>query len=123
MVQVEVDKPKNLLLINYCGRVDAEQTQQGVEKIASALGDLSTGFRMLADLSGLDEMDTACAKHIRKAMDLCNHKGVQQIVRVIPDPSKDIGLNILSIFHYRRGVRIVTCETLEEGLEALSIGA
>jgi hypothetical protein len=35
-------------------------------------------------------------------------------VRVIPDSRKDIGLNIMSLFHYRRGVRIVTCETLAE---------
>jgi hypothetical protein len=41
------------------------------------------------------------------------------VVRVIPDPHKDIGLNILSLFHYRRGVRIVTCETLEEAMRAL----
>src|SRR5260370_1938895 len=88
MVQVEVDKPKNLLRINYSGHVDSEQAQHGFEKIAAVLGDLSPGFRMLADLSGLDVMDAACAKFIRKAMDLCNHKGVEQIVRVIPDPSK-----------------------------------
>ena len=122
MVQVEFDKPKNLLRIKYSGHVDAEQTQDAVEKIASALGDVSPGFRMLADLSGLDVMDAACAKHIRKAMDLCNHKGVEQIVRIIPDPSKDIGLNILSIFHYRRGVRIVTCETLDQARAALKAG-
>jgi anti-anti-sigma regulatory factor len=123
MVQVEFDKPKNLLRINYCGHVDAEQAQHGVERMAKALDGISPGFKMLADLSGLDEMDTACAKHIRKAMDLFNHKGVAQIVRIIPDPSKDIGLNILSIFHYRRGVRIVTCETMDEALAALEAGA
>ena len=35
------------------------------------------------------------------------------------DPRKDIGLNILSLFHYGRGVQIVSCETLEEAMEAL----
>jgi hypothetical protein len=52
-------------------------------------------------------------------MDLCNKKGIALVVRVIADPRKDIGFNILSIFHYRRGVRIVTVETLDEGLKAL----
>ena len=33
---------------------------------------------------------------------------------------KHIGLNILSLFHYRRRVRIVTCETLEEAMKALT---
>jgi hypothetical protein len=42
------------------------------------------------------------------------------VVRIIPDPRKDIGLSIMSVFHYRRGVRIVTCETLAEALSALA---
>jgi hypothetical protein len=42
------------------------------------------------------------------------------VVRVIPDPQKDIGLNILSLFHYRRRVRIVTCKTLAEAMKALA---
>jgi len=45
--------------------------------------------------------------------------GVELVVRVIPDPHKDIGFNILSLFHYRRRVRIVTCPTLEEAMKAL----
>jgi hypothetical protein len=44
---------------------------------------------------------------------------VEAVVRVIPDPQKDIGLNILSLFHYRRRVRIVTCATLGEAMKAL----
>jgi hypothetical protein len=42
------------------------------------------------------------------------------VVRVIPDPQKDIGLNILSLFHYRKRVRIVTCETLDEARKVLA---
>jgi hypothetical protein len=39
---------------------------------------------------------------------------------VIPDPRKDIGFNILSLFHYRHDIHIVTCETLEEAKRALA---
>jgi hypothetical protein len=53
-------------------------------------------------------------------MDLCNKHGIEMVVRVIPDPQKDIGLNILSLFHYRRRVRIVTCKTLAEAMRALA---
>ena len=53
-------------------------------------------------------------------VDLCNKQGIEMVVRVIPDPQKDIGLNILSLFHYRRRVRIVTCATLEEAMKALA---
>jgi hypothetical protein len=45
---------------------------------------------------------------------------VETVVRVIPDPHKDIGLNIMSLFHYRRRVRIITCETLAEALRSLA---
>ena len=53
-------------------------------------------------------------------MDLCNKKGVEMVVRVIPDPHKDIGLNIMSLFHYRRHVRLVTCQTLAEAMNILA---
>jgi hypothetical protein len=53
-------------------------------------------------------------------MDLCNQKGISKIVRIIPDSQKDIGFNILSLFHYRHGIPIVTCETAAEAMKALS---
>ena len=53
-------------------------------------------------------------------MDMCNEKGVEMVVRLIPDPHKDIGLNIMSLFHYRRRVRLVTCETLAEAMKILA---
>ena len=119
MFQVEVDKSKNLLKIIYAQHVGPEDTQRVEEKIPSLVPDLRPGFRLLTDLSGLESMDLACVPYIERMMDLCNKKGVEMVVRVIPDPQKDIGLNILSLFHYRRRVRIVTCPTLEEAMKAL----
>ena len=84
------------------------------------LAEVRPGFRLLVDFSGLELMDLACVPHIERMMDRCNQKGVEMVVRVIPDPHKDIGMNILSLFHYRRRVRIVTCETLEKAMEVLS---
>jgi hypothetical protein len=68
----------------------------------------------MTDLSQLEKMDYECAPSIRKAMDYCREKGISQVVRVIPDPRKDIGFNIMSLFHYGHDLRIVTCSTLEE---------
>ena len=119
MFQVEVDKSKNLLKIRYAQHVGPEDTKAVVEKVSTLLPDLQPGFRLLKDLSGLDVMDLACVPHIERMMDLCNKRDIEMVVRVTPDPHKDIGLNILSLFHYRRGVRIVTCETLEEAMRAL----
>ena len=119
MFQVGVDKSRNLLKITYAQHIGPEDTKRVEEKIPSLLADVRPGFRLLTDLSGLESMDLACMPYIKRMMDLCNKKGVEAVVRVIPDPQKDIGLNILSLFHYRRRVRIVTCATLEEAKKAL----
>jgi hypothetical protein len=64
-------------------------------------------------------MDLDCVPPLEGLMDLCRQAGVAMVVRVIPDPHKDIGFNILSVFHYPRRVKIVTCETMEEAQSAL----
>ena len=119
MFHTEIDKAKNLLTVSYAQRVEGDDTKRAMAEIERLVVELQPGFRLLTDLSGLDSMDSACVPHIRKMMDLLNKKGVETVVRVIPDPHKDIGLNILSLFHYRRRVRIVTCETLDEAWQAL----
>ena len=53
-------------------------------------------------------------------MDMFNEKGVSEIIRIIPDPRRDIGLQIMSYFHYRGDVRIVTCETVDEAMNLLA---
>ena len=54
-------------------------------------------------------------------MKLIDQSGVGMVVRVIPDPKKDIGLNILTIFHYRNQPRFVTCEKMTEAAEVLAL--
>jgi hypothetical protein len=120
MFEVAVDKSRNLLKITYAQRVGAEDTKRVEEQIPPLLADVRPGFRLLTDLSGLESMDLACVPYIKRMMDLCNRQGVEAVVRVIPDPRKDIGLSILSLFHYRRRVRIVTCATLEEAMKVLA---
>ncbi len=119
MIRFEVDQPQNLLVIRYSGLVPAEETEKGVEQVRSGLAKLTSGFRLLADLTDLETMDPGCAPFIEKAMDLCNEKGASIVVRVIPDPHRDIGLQIMSIFHYRGDVQIFTCETLAQAKEIL----
>jgi hypothetical protein len=119
MFQVELDKLRNLLKISYAQHVGPEDTKGVEEQAPALLADLRPGFRLLTDMSDLESMDLACVPSIKRMMDLCNKQGIAMVVRVIPDPQKDIGLNILSLFHYRRRVRIVTCATLEEAMKAL----
>ena len=77
------------------------------------------GFTLLADFSNLDLMDTAAAKPIGLYMELLNQNGVGMIVRVIPDPSKDIGFQLMSHFHYDSEVRTVVCDNLGDALKSL----
>ena len=119
MLSIEADQRKNLLLVRYRGLIGSDEMQRGLDQIQAALAKLESGFRVLADLSELESMDVACAPFIEKAMDLCNEKGASLVVRVIPDPHRDIGLQIMSYFHYRGDVRFVTCETLAEAAKIL----
>jgi len=119
VIKFEVDEPKRLLVIRYRGVVEAEETEKGLEQIRNGLTKLQSGFRLLADLSELQSMDVSCVPFIEKAMDMCNEKVASVVVRVIPDPQRDIGMQIMSIFHYRGDVKIFTCETLAQADDLL----
>ena len=121
MFLATASKPRQLLYLSFIGRVSVEQLQHGREDIVSLLADLGSGFRVLADFSRLDSMEINCATEIGKVMELCEQKGVRLVIRIIPDPAQDIGLNILSLFHYRRRPRIITCNSFAEAEDALHL--
>ena len=119
MIKFETDQARNRFVIRYSGAVAPDESEKGLEQISAGLEKLKRDFHLLADLSDLESMDLKCAPHIEKAMDLCNEKGASLVVRVIPDPHRDIGLQIMSIFHYGGDVKIVTCQNLAEAEEIL----
>ena len=119
MIKFEIDPARNRFVIRYSGKVTPEETEKGLEQFRVGLPRLQSGFRLLADLTGLESMDVKCAPFIEKAMDLCNEKGTSIVVRVIPNPHLDIGMQIMSIFHYGGDTRIVTCQTLAEAEQLL----
>ncbi len=121
MFLATVNKPKQLLLLSYIQRVRAEELEKGRKDIVALLADLASGFRLVTDFSRLDSMDVDCAKEIGKVMELCEQRGVGAVIRIIPDPEKDIGMNILSMFHYRRHPRIITCKDLPEAARHLQL--
>jgi hypothetical protein len=53
-------------------------------------------------------------------MDALAEKGVASVTRVMPDPHKDIGFNILSQFHYGPEVQIETFQTLADALQNIA---
>jgi anti-anti-sigma regulatory factor len=122
MYSVELDRSKRLLVINALQRVTAEQAKLAAQQVRELLHDVSPGFRVLADFRWLDSMDSAAARHVAEIMDALTAKGVASVTRVMPDPHKDIGLNILSQFHYGPEIQIVTFETLADALQSLAAG-
>ncbi len=120
MVQLQADPAQNVLHITFSQTVDQPQAESCRNDVQAALGKLQAGFRLLTDLSGLESMDVACAGEIAATMDMCRRKAVGEVLRVIPDPTKDIGFKLMSLFHYDHGVPIVTCATLSEALERLA---
>jgi hypothetical protein len=120
MFRIRHDSSRNLLHIWYQGHVSAAGAAACAEDVERLLPSMRGGFTVLTDLSGLDSMDLESVPHLTRIMDLSKAHGIGAVVRVIPDRTKDIGFNILSIIHYRRGVKIITCDTLAEAERALT---
>jgi anti-anti-sigma regulatory factor len=120
MYAVELDQSKRLLVINAVQRVTTEQVKAVAERVRELLQDVAPGFRVLADFRWLESMDSAAASHLAEIMDALTEKGVGSVTRVVRDPHKDIGLNILSQFHYGADVTIATFETLADAVQSIA---
>jgi anti-anti-sigma regulatory factor len=123
MYAVELDRSKRLLVISAAQTVTAEEAKMAAQRIREVLQDVAPGFHVLADFRGLQSMDSAAAPHIAKMMDALAEKEVASVTRVIPDPRKDIGLNILSQFHYGPNVTLTTFETLADAVQSIAAKA
>src|SRR6266496_2425500 len=120
MYEIEHDQSKRLLVISAAQRVTAEQAKLAAQRVRELLLDVAPGFRVLADFRWLDSMDSGAARHIAEIMDALAEKGLASVTRVIPDPHKDIGLNILSQFHYGPEIKIATFETLADAMQSIA---
>jgi hypothetical protein len=120
MYAVELDRSKRLVVLSAMQTVTAEEAKLAAQRIREMLQDVPPGFRVLADYRWLESMDPAAARHIAGIMDAFAEKKVGSVTRVMPDPHKDIGLNILSQFHYGPDVKIATFETLADALQDIT---
>jgi hypothetical protein len=121
MYAVELDRSRRLLVISAAQIVTAEDAKMAAQRIRELLRDVAPGFHVLADFRWLESMDSAAARHIAEIMDALAEKEVASVTRVMPDPHKDIGLNILSQFHYGPDVKIATFETLADALQNIAV--
>src|ERR1041385_8578399 len=108
MFQASVDPSKNLLIFAFSGEVTAAETERWKNELPAMLIQLKSGFKLLSDFSRVESIDFASASNIEIVMDMLNKAGIEKVVRIIARPHQDIGLSIMSLFHYRRCVSIIT---------------
>lgn len=117
--EASIEPERNCARVRFAGAFNAGEMQAAAARVESLLPKLKPGFSVLADFSRVDAMDLDCVPHLTRIMDLCREHGIGLIVRVLPEPTKDIGIKLLAIVHYRGKVKTVTAETLEEAERAL----
>jgi len=121
MFLATTNKIHRVMYVSYIEHVTAPELERGFEELKVLAQEFSDGFQLLSDLGHLDSMDFDCMEIIGKTMELFERHGVERVVRVMPDPSKDIGLNIISAFHYSKTTGIVTCEKMADAIRALRL--
>ena len=121
MFHAEIDASKRVLTMSFSQHVDSAEMRSCREKVQSILVDVEPGFRLLTDLTGLDSMDKECSTDLGEMMSLCDAKGINAVVTVVPDPKKDIGFTILEPFHYGKHVEVMTYETLADAIQSLVV--
>jgi hypothetical protein len=114
MFSAQLDKSLCLLRLSFAQHVNRDEAAACFEQASSLVGQAEKGFCLLTDLSQLQSMDLACAPYIDRLMDACNRAGVRQVIRIVPDPRRDIGFGIMSLFHYGKNVRTITCGSMAE---------
>ena len=119
MILCNVDESGRVLTMSYNRHVGADDMRRCLGTVRGLMERLKPGFFLLTDLTNLDSMDPACAPELGAVMDLCSAKGMLTVVRVIPDPSKDIGFDLISHFHLHPPVQTQTHESLADAIKSL----
>jgi hypothetical protein len=119
MIACSADESGQILTTSYGRRVSPADMRKGLDDLRGLVPGMKPGFTLFSDLTHLEAMDPDCAADLGAAMTLLSEAGMANVVRVIPDPTKDIGFNIISAFHFHQPVKIHTHDNLAEGLKRL----
>ena len=112
--EMQIDPERQILRTYFRGFVTPDALQAAAERNATLVAQMKPGFTVIADLTDLEEMDLDCVAHITRLMDLFCRAGAGRVVRVIPDPRKDIGFTLLSHTHYRGRIPFATVRSRAE---------
>ncbi len=119
MILATINATRQVMVVSYVGHIRPADLKESREELKVLLAGMRPGFRMLVDLSQLESMGLDCRAELGRNMDLFSLAGVGRVVRVIPDPTKDLGLNILAVFHYPHRPEIINCSVLADGIAKL----
>lgn len=119
-VALYLEPTRKFLRLQYRGAVVHDDVATLIPRIEEAVSQFGAGFVLITDFTELEQMDLECIRPITRMMDCCLAAGIGKAIRIIPDPGKDIGMNLLSLVHYRGKVPTVTCETREEAERELA---
>ena len=120
MIISNVDASGRLLTMIYSQHVGVGDMTACLGTVRDLMAVLKQGFTLLTDLTGLESMDPACAHDVGAMMDLFQANGLDMVIRVIPDPSKDIGFAIIARFHAHPRVRTLLFENLADAIQSLA---
>jgi anti-anti-sigma regulatory factor len=115
------NKSRRLLHMSFLGQITVEELRHGIEDVQALLQELPAGLRVIVDLERLDHMDIGCSELLGKVMETMEKHGVELVVRIIPDPARDIGLNLISLFHYHHRPHVATFKTLTDARSLLGL--
>jgi hypothetical protein len=117
MISYHADSSGRILTLNYSRHVSPQEMEECVDAVRHRMDHLRPGFILLSDLTNLESMDPDCAVGLGTLMELASERGMAAVIRVIPDPSKDIGINLISQFHFRKPApRVHVLPNLAEAL-------
>ena len=119
MILCNVDESGRVLTMSYSHRVGPEDTRACLGTVRDLMEQLKPGFFLLTDLTNLESMEPSCAPDLGAIMELCSAKGMASVVRVIPDPTKDIGFDLISQFHLQPAVQTQTHQSLADAIKSL----
>jgi len=105
--------------MSYSQHIGAEEMKRCLGTVRDLMEHLKHGFLLLTDLSNLESMDASCAPDLGALMNLCSAKGMSTVLRVIPDPDKDIGFDLISHFHHDSSVKTQSHKSLAEAIKSL----
>jgi anti-anti-sigma regulatory factor len=105
MVKASYDGKRNTIIVEFEGNVDGAQGNKFSSDLERIIPKGGSGFALLADFSSVGTMEPEVESELKKAMKLLNARGVNEIVRVLPDPNMDIGFQIMTRCFYSNKIK------------------